>query len=287
MKKLMMLLAFVFIVPLCVYGTAEKSKLDTLKIGDISGASSTTVRVPVRLTNTFPVSAISFRVGYDPSVLTLVKVDTEGTRVAGVYNRTAKAEGKDKHWVFWLGLNFEDPHNNYVSPGSGPIAYLVFKVSKAMGPKKEYPIRFEQDIEAGHYNALSTQDGRLVFPILEDGSLKGTSRRFGVQDVTGESPLPGNYFLGECSPNPFDNETRISYACPRSERGPAHITLRVWDSCGRLVRTLVDTEKSVGWWVVKWDAQSSSGQSVPAGVYFCRMEADGDIVGIRKLILIR
>jgi flagellar hook assembly protein FlgD len=53
------------------------------------------------------------------------------------------------------------------------------------------------------------------------------------------------------------------------------VDLSVYDVCGRLVRTLERGSMSAGTGEVVWDGTDRNGRRVGAGVYFCRLRAEG------------
>ncbi len=65
-------------------------------------------------------------------------------------------------------------------------------------------------------------------------------------------------------PNPFVNETDISYTLPRK----ANVELKIYDVAGKLVRTLVNDIQSSGQKRVAWDRKDEKGKAVHSGVYF-------------------
>jgi hypothetical protein len=71
-------------------------------------------------------------------------------------------------------------------------------------------------------------------------------------------------------PNPFNPATDIEYTLPRD----VHVTLYIYDTLGRLVRVLVDEEKSAGHHRIRWDGRDKSGRQVSSGIYFCSMIAE-------------
>jgi hypothetical protein len=85
--------------------------------------------------------------------------------------------------------------------------------------------------------------------------------------------VPSQFQLGGSFPNPFYAETMISFALPLT----GHVNLRVYDMSGRLVRTLVDGDMSAANHAITWDGRDHNGDQVGAGVYFCRLEAAGQI----------
>jgi hypothetical protein len=85
-----------------------------------------------------------------------------------------------------------------------------------------------------------------------------------------------------CSPNPFNPLTTISFALT----GKQHVTLRIFDVQGRMIRELVDMPVGAGVHSVTWDGRTGSGAAATSGVYFVRMKA-GEYTGTSKLALLR
>ena len=109
---------------------------------------------------------------------------------------------------------------------------------------------------------------------------KGT--KVGVEEGSASDRQRSQFGLGQNFRNPFSRATAISYAVP--EKGPT--SLKVYDSSGRMVRTLVDEEKPPGSYSVTWDGKDMSDQQMPSGVYFYRLQAS-ELIATRKMILIR
>ena len=86
----------------------------------------------------------------------------------------------------------------------------------------------------------------------------------------GDGLTPSRYVLEGISPNPFNPVTEVSYGAP----GAGHVSVRVYDVSGRLVRTLVDGEVGAGYHTAVWDGRDDRGVDVASGVYFCRMSAE-------------
>jgi hypothetical protein len=92
--------------------------------------------------------------------------------------------------------------------------------------------------------------------------------------------------LGLARPNPFNPVTTIAY----SLAGCSQVTIRVYDVAGRVVTTLVDGEVEAGPHAIVWDGTTDSGERAASGVYFVRMEADGQHTSYweaRKLVLLK
>lgn len=106
--------------------------------------------------------------------------------------------------------------------------------------------------------------------------------QFGGTDsvhVTDAGPLtlPATVSLGQNFPNPFRSSTRIAYTLPTASA----VTMRLYDVQGREVRTLVNEKKPAGRYSLTLDARG-----LAAGVYVCRLQANGAIAQ-RKLLILR
>jgi len=83
-------------------------------------------------------------------------------------------------------------------------------------------------------------------------------------------------------PNPFTSTTRVAFSLPR----PGHASLRLYDVSGRLVRTLENGDLQAGTYSRVWDRKTDKGTTAMAGMYFYRLEVDGQRFG-QKVILAR
>jgi hypothetical protein len=85
--------------------------------------------------------------------------------------------------------------------------------------------------------------------------------------VPSDRPVFANS-LEQNYPNPFNPTTLIRYTI--RERG--HVSLRIYNSAGQVVRTLIDEVQSpYGVSPVLWDGRNDAGQSVASGVYFYKL----------------
>ncbi len=98
-----------------------------------------------------------------------------------------------------------------------------------------------------------------------------------------ESDMPSAFSLSQNYPNPFNPATEIHYDVPA---GGGHVSIRIYDVGGRLVRVLVDTTETAGRKSVEWHGLDNRGNSVATGVYFYRMTAPG-FERTRKMVLLK
>ncbi len=98
--------------------------------------------------------------------------------------------------------------------------------------------------------------------------------------------LPKAFSLGQNYPNPFNPSTTIAYDIPDNQAGTVAVQLKVYNVRGQVVKTLVNSDKDAGHYVVQWDGRTENGEHVSSGVYFYRIKA-GDFVTTRKMVLLK
>jgi hypothetical protein len=98
-----------------------------------------------------------------------------------------------------------------------------------------------------------------------------------------EDFLPTSFALEQNYPNPFNPLTVIRYQLPVGREGfsPYNVTLKVYNTLGEEVATLVDGLQETGYKSVGWNAEE-----LPSGIYAVRFAA-GEFSAIRKLILMK
>ena len=94
---------------------------------------------------------------------------------------------------------------------------------------------------------------------------------------------PATFSLADNFPNPFNPTTTIQYALPQA----VDVELTVYNALGQTVRTLVAEYQSAGSYAVEWDATNDSGQRVSAGLYLYRLQAGGEFVEVKKMLLLK
>jgi hypothetical protein len=111
----------------------------------------------------------------------------------------------------------------------------------------------------------------LILPVNNLTGVKKTMKKFNAQNLKLE-----NY------PNPFNQQTTISYQLPVCGK----VSLIIYDILGKEVRTLVNENKSAGYHSVVWDGKDNLGASVVSGVYFYQLQLDNNLSLTKKLLLI-
>ncbi len=90
--------------------------------------------------------------------------------------------------------------------------------------------------------------------------------------------VPRGFLLEQNYPNPFNPTTEIKYAVTKD----AAVKLRVFNSLGQEVATLVDKKLAPGTYTANWDARAFS-----TGTYFYRLEVDGKALPAKKAVLVK
>lgn len=106
-----------------------------------------------------------------------------------------------------------------------------------------------------------------------------------LNDMTGVENLeavPVLFSLHQNYPNPFNPSTIINYSLPSASQ----VELRIYNTLGQEIRTLVNSTQPIGSHQAIWDGRDNSGNFVTSGVYFYRIQA-GDFLETRRLLLLR
>jgi hypothetical protein len=97
-----------------------------------------------------------------------------------------------------------------------------------------------------------------------------------------DGPGPAEAFRLRAVPNPLTSKSTINFEIPCA--GPVH--LRVFDTQGRLVTTLLDKTLPAGSHRLKWNGRDARGREMPSGTYLIQLEVKGVRSGA-KLTLLR
>jgi len=89
--------------------------------------------------------------------------------------------------------------------------------------------------------------------------------------------IPNAFYLEQNYPNPFNSSCAIKYSIPKSSQ----ISLKIFNTLGQEIETLVSDEKPVGTYELNWNAAN-----LPSGVYFYQLKA-GEFISTKKMILLK
>ncbi|MBN2001318.1 T9SS type A sorting domain-containing protein [candidate division KSB1 bacterium] len=111
------------------------------------------------------------------------------------------------------------------------------------------------------------------------------SYTFNVTDVSqnqADQSIPAGFTLFQNYPNPFNPVTTIKYSIPKSSK----VTVKIYNTRGREITTLVDEDKQAGHYAVQWNGKTKTGSICPSALYFCSLKTEHFLIS-RKLMLLR
>lgn len=134
------------------------------------------------------------------------------------------------------------------------------------------------------FNLAAAPSGSYDLVVYNPGGASGVlPHAFQISgDPTAAGDLPHKNALLPAYPNPFNPETTIRYDLASR----THVSLRVYDVNGAVVRTLVDDVKAAGSYSLTWNGRDDHGSPVSSGVYFYRITA-GSFQDVRKMTLLK
>jgi hypothetical protein len=195
--------------------------------------------------------------------------------------------GPQAPFVVWARI--KNPDGTYTNPTLGPITInppvgiIVTRMRTQTVPGTWL---------AGVYTYLGYANTTYSYPAIDSSWFTFTKSSTGGGPWVDKALCFGEPFPGEeipplsrgdrgdlvaASPNPFNPATVASFEL----RVPSHVSLKVYDTAGRLVVTLVDGWREAGSHQVTFD-----GSNLASGMYFARLEADG-FSALQKLVLMK
>ena len=100
--------------------------------------------------------------------------------------------------------------------------------------------------------------------------------------------MPQSYKLFQNYPNPFNPATKISFEIPRE----GNVSLKIYDTLGTEVTTLVDEHRPAGNYNVEFNAGITDKRSLSSGIYFYSLIVNNssglnDFVEAKKFVLLK
>jgi len=196
-----------------------------------------------------------------------------------LFFKPCEFEGQDGTY-FWQGGNmlFSNwTHSTQTVDGPLSFEQCVFKAFENDAPK----MTFKEDD-----GRCICKDSTATLTFSSEGSSSFINECSSIYslDVEDVFSAPDHFNLLSNYPNPFNPTTTIRFNVPEETRLLS--SLRIYDINGRMVQTLVQGEITAGFHEVIWDATNVNGISVSAGIYFCVLQTDQQLVS-QKMILLK
>lgn len=131
----------------------------------------------------------------------------------------------------------------------------------------------ENGVSGGEYTSITTLMNKLVVVYCHSNNIYAYIRKIDDNEfIKGrQRPIISNF------PNPFNPSTKISFSIPSD----GFVRLSVFDITGRIIRTLINEFRISGNYEETFD-----GSNIATGVYFYRLETNGDVT-TKKMTLIK
>jgi len=94
--------------------------------------------------------------------------------------------------------------------------------------------------------------------------------------------LPDQITVRPSFPNPFNNETRITFSLPHD----TFVSINIFNLKGELINTLMNKQKTQGSHSIIWTGIDNQSRQVSSGTYFLTVYA-GEYRNISKIILLK
>ena len=178
--------------------------------------------------------------------------------------RFSKNEAADQ--IVWLGLSRKSGTKG--SNRDGVVARFKFHLPQPGAQLLESMFRITG------VKANNSRGDVIAFMQKKSG---GTDQNNGeIVSMTTE------YAMWQNSPNPFNPETSIRFAC----RTSSHVVLTIHDTLGKHVRTVYNGFANAGEHVVNWNGRNEQGVPVASGFYLYKIKTP-EFKKTMKMLLIR
>ena len=157
-----------------------------------------------------------------------------------------------------------------------PDAHCPVYAELVLDNSQIYPLRPQSLDYSGPVEYRSSEG----IPALEAGTWTTALVRFSDNEVDEVSLSgvistvkgPGWGTMVSASPNPFSGPTQLSFSLGKDQQ----VQLSIYDLAGRKIRTLVNSELSMGSHYHNWDGRDRLGRPQPAGVYFVMLKTQAE-----------
>lgn len=156
--------------------------------------------------------------------------------------------------------------------------------SAALYIHKSYGIKNDDFMQSQHdasfISTLPTGIREAVSKLQAIATLLQYGKSISSKSIPGYNEF--GQILFQNFPNPFNNQTKISYYMPHAQE----VSLVVYDILGREVIKIFNGIQLKGYHSYIWDASDNNNNPVPSGIYICRLKSEGE-TRVIKMVLIQ
>jgi hypothetical protein len=172
-------------------------------------------------------------------------------------------------WCLVMMKEFDDAHDEFealLDKAADDYDYQKGSLSELMAEIVESPLNFTE----GKRSSSRTERVNSILDRMDEALTRKPSGR-------SASVVPREYALYQNYPNPFNPTTEIRFDLPKAAR----VELKIFNSLGQQVATLLDENRVAGSHSVKWD-----GSGVASGVYIYQLKS-GSYTDSKKMVLMK
>jgi uncharacterized protein (DUF362 family) len=184
------------------------------------------------------------------------------------------AEGGEGPW----NITFQPSEYHLLLAGKDPVATdSIASLQMGDNPEAEKIQAYSGD-SVDNYLYLAHQKGMGTNILSEIEIVGDGADAIIISDITlAQNYIPNRFILFQNYPNPFNSSTTFRYFLPQ----PGKVTLKVYNTIGQLIKTLVNNYVHAGEHQLNWNADN-----LPSGMYFYNLRFN-QFSETRKLILQR
>ena len=178
----------------------------------------------------------------------------------------------------WAALDFDLSNNSISSFAVNSSGHLFAATEFGVYRSSNNGDSWEPVSSAGLITSafvLAVNPDGYLFAETSVGVYRSIETTTSVKEIPGE--LPTSFSLEQNYPNPFNPNTTIRFAL----RSPNFVTLKVYNTLGQEIASLVSENLAAGSYEVSWNASG-----LASGVYLYRLQA-GEFVDRKKLTVLR
>ncbi len=206
----------------------------------------------------------------------------------------------DRNWfrVFeWAGEPVAVELTSFTAIGAQEMVELSWRVQSEVDNAGFNIYRDGEKIS--FVESQGNSDAPRTYTWIDKDVIAGTQYSYRISDVSldgretmhdfmatatpkSSGAVPTEYWLAQNYPNPFNADTHIEFRLAQA----GNTTLKIYNTTGQLVRTLVDGQLDARMHKVRWDGRNQHNELVSSGIYFYRL-ASGTFAETKKMSFLR
>ena len=194
-------------------------------------------------------------------IISKVNLDLKNT----VYEYSTLLEPR----AFGASVTLEEQERIYLIGGLNELKNCLRSVEIVSFFQNNVFSEFGNKLNVGRYDLMATKYDNRIYVFggyNNNGRIESSVEMLQLGPTSIElnnNNIQARIFTQQNYPNPFNPKTTIKYSI--SELSKAKVTIRVYDSLGKVITTLVNKEQSAGTYIVNFDASQFN---LASGIYY-------------------